>query len=153
VAERLRMPFVNTRLLVEERSGMSAEELRAQFGESRLKTVEAEILGEAVLRRSAVIRVSGRALLSNHHLTQLQETGPIICLVANLDAILQQLHLALGARYHNPHQRALALGHLKDEWVIRSLPGILELDATYLSEAETVEAVIALWQRLAVRRG
>ncbi len=153
VAERLRMPFVNTELQIEERAGMSADDLRARFGESRLKTVEAEIVREAVLRRSAVIRVSGRALLTGDHLKQFQETGFVICLSASLDAILQRLHLALGARYHNPQERALALGHLKSEWAIRSIPGIHDLDVTYMSEAEIVDSLIALWQRLAIRRG
>lgn len=153
VAERLKMPFVNTELQVEERTGMSAGELRGRFGASRLKTVEAEIVREAILRRSAVIRVSGRSLLQGDHLQQFQATGPVICLAASLDAIMQRLHLALGARYHYPHERALALGHLKEEWAIRSLPGIHEIDVTYLSEADIVEAVIARWRRLAIRRG
>jgi shikimate kinase len=153
IAERLKMPFVNIDMHIEERMGMTGDELRARFGESRLKIVEAEIMGEAVLRRSSVIRVSGRTLLQGDYYRALQENGHIICLIAKLNAVLQRLHLALGARFHNPHERALALGHLKSEWAVRSLEGIHELDITYKSAEETVETVVALWQKLAIRRG
>jgi hypothetical protein len=78
---------------------------------------------------------------------RIQQTGPIICLVATLDAVLQRLHLTLGARYHNPGERALAVGQLKREWAVRKLDGIHELDTTVLSESQIIEAVIALWRQ------
>ena len=64
IAERLRMPFVNIELQVEERSGFTVDELQTYYGETRLKTVETQILEETILRRNTVIRVSGRTLLS-----------------------------------------------------------------------------------------
>jgi predicted MPP superfamily phosphohydrolase len=91
-------------------------------------------------------------LLVGDYFQRLQNTGPVICLVARLDAILQQLHLILGARYHDPNQRAMALGELKREWAVRQLHGIHELDVTALNESEMIEAVITLWQEVAIER-
>lgn len=153
VAERLRLPLMNVEEQIEERTGLSMDELRVRFGESRLKTVEMEIMEEVILRRNAVIRISGRTLMQGSHLDDLIRTGPVICLVASLDAVLRRLHLALGARYHDPGERALALGHLQQEWAIRHKPGIHELDTTYLAEADIVDAVIELWQQLVFQRG
>lgn len=153
LAERLHMPFVNIDMDIEERSHMSVDDLRARFGEARLKTIEAEIMQEAMLRRSALIRINGRTLQNGDYLTRLQETGLVICIVASLDAVLQRLHLSLGARYHSPHERAFALGHLRSEWAVRHLPGVHELDVTNLDEAQTVESIIALWHERAVQRG
>jgi hypothetical protein len=34
------------------------------------------------------------------------------------------------------------------EWAVRALPGIYEIDTTYLSEDEIVETVIELWQQV-----
>jgi shikimate kinase len=144
VAERLRMPFVDFESLVENRAGFTGEELRTRFGEARLKTLEGELVEEVALYRGTVIHISGKTLLP--HFARLGETGPVICIVATLDAVLQRLHLALGARYHNPHERELALGTLRREWAIRKHDGITEVDTTYLSEYQMIEAVAACWR-------
>jgi shikimate kinase len=152
IAERLRLPFVNVETHIEARAGMPLDTFRNRYGESRLKTLEAEVMQDTVLRRSSVIFVSGRTLMLGDYGQRIRQTGPIICLVATLDAVLQRLHLTLGARYHNPNERALAVGQLKREWAVRKLDGIHELDTTTLSEGEIIEAVIALWQQVAIGR-
>jgi shikimate kinase len=150
VAAALQRTFVNLDMQIEERSGLSIDEIRVRFGETRLKTLEAEVVQEALLYRSAVIRVSGQTLLHSSHYERFSATGPVICLVASLDSVLQNLHLMLGARYHNPNERALVLGNLQREWAVRTCPGIYEIDTTYLSEAEIADAIIALWQQLVI---
>jgi shikimate kinase len=146
VAERLRMPFVNVDAQIETRAGLPIEDIREVYGEQRLKMLEGEAIEEAALRRSAVMQVNGRTLLNADNLPRLQETGPVICLVAALDAVLQRLHLTMGARYHSPHERAQALGYVKREWAIRKHAGVLELDTTYLTPDHIVDAVINLWR-------
>jgi shikimate kinase len=147
-AAMLHRTFVNIDMQIEERHEMSIEEIRTRFGETRLKTLETEVAQEVLLYRSAVIRVSGQTLLHSGHYERFSATGPVVCLVASLDSVLQNLHLTLGARYHNPNERALVLGELQREWAVRSCPGILEIDTTYKSETEIADAVIALWQQL-----
>jgi shikimate kinase len=146
VADRLRMPFVNVDAQIEARAGLPIDDIREVYGEQRLKMLEGEAIDEATLRRSAVMQVNGRTLLNADNLPRLQETGPVICLVAALDAVLRRLHMTMGARYHNPQERAQALGYIKGEWAIRKHEGVLELDTTYLSPDEIVEAVMALWR-------
>ena len=146
VAEQLKRPFVNVELRLEEHAGLPMAEVRTLFGEARLKTLETEVVQEVALHRGAVIHVGGQMLLRGDHIKRLHETGPVICLVATLDAVLQRLHLALGARYHDPRERALALGHLKREWAVRHQEHICELDTTGMAEGQIVEAVITLWQ-------
>lgn len=146
VAPRLKMPFVNVDAQIELRAGLPIDEIREVYGEQSLKMLESEAIDEAALRRSAIMQVNGRTLLNADNLPRLQETGPVICLVAALDAVLRRLHLTMGARYHSPHERAQALGYVKREWAIRKHEGVLELDTTYLSPDEIVEAVMVLWR-------
>lgn len=153
IAERLRMPFINVESVIAERVNLPVDEIRAYYGETRLKAIEGDIMQETLLRRGTVIRVSGRTLLHSGHLARLQETGPVMCLVISLDAMLQRLHVSMGARYHNPQERALALGQLRREWAVRTLPGLYEIDTTYMSEADIITTVIARWQELALIRG
>jgi shikimate kinase len=148
VAERLGVRLFNVEREIEERTGMTAAEIRSTYGESRLKTIEAEVVQEAVLYRGAVIRISGQTLMHSNHFERLQETGEVVCLVSGLDSVLQTLHLTLGARYHNPNERALALGELKREWAVRKLPGIHEIWTTYLTPDEIAETVVAFWEKI-----
>lgn len=152
VAEQLRMRFVNVEELIEQRTGESVTEIRLSYGEHRLKTVESEIMEEVLLYRNAVIRVNGSTLVHSDHYEQLEHTSIMICLVARLDAILQQMHLVLGSRYHDPTERGMQLGLLRREWAVRSKPNLHEIDATDYDADTLVQEVIALWEEMAVGR-
>ena len=152
VAQQLRMPFVDVEEVIEQRMGESVDVIREQYGERRLKTVECEIMEEVLLHRNAVIRVSGSTLVHSEHYERLQQTSVMICLVARLDAILQRMHLTLGARYHNPYERGTQLGHLRREWAVRDKQELYELDFTYHDEAAMVTDIIRLWQMVAIER-
>lgn len=152
VAAQLRMPFVDVAELIEARIGESVAVIREQYGEQRLKTVECEIMEEVMLRRNSVIRVSGSTLVHSDHYEQLAETSVMVCLVARLDAILQRMHLTLGARYNDPNERGAQLGQLQREWAVRKKEGLLELDFTYHDEAEMVRDIVEMWQQVAIER-
>jgi len=153
LSERLNLRLVDVERQTEDRFGDSLDNIRSMYGERRLKTVETDIMDEVVLHRSTVIRVNGSTLVSSGHLEILQRTGPVICLVASLDSILKRIHLTLGARYHNPAERAAAVGELQREWKIREYDGIHEFDATYKQEADLIDEIAVFWRDIALRRG
>ncbi|MEO0564843.1 MAG: shikimate kinase, partial [Chloroflexota bacterium] len=152
VAEKLGRRLVNVEQMLEERSGMAADDILATYGQARLTDLENAVMNDVVLFRGAVVRVSGEMLAHGDNLERLAVTGPVVCLVAALDAVLQRLHLSMGARYHNPAERDLALGNLRKAWAVRGQPSVHEVDATYLNEDETVAAVVGLWQELSLKR-
>ena len=152
LAQRLGLELIDVERALEERLGETIENIRATYGDRRLRTIEAEIMDEVVLHRRALIRVSGHALLTCGRLADLQRNGLIICLVASLDSILRRMHLTLGARYHDPGERARAIGELQREWTIREVADVVEFDATYVSEAILIERIAAFWEDLALRR-
>ena len=149
VAERLKVPFVNIEFRIEEQAELPIHEIRARFGEAHLKRLETEVVAESLLRRGAVIRVGGTILTHGDNLLRLSETGPVICLVAALGAVLRRQHLSMGARFHDPNERAQALGVVRREWAARNLPGVHVLDTTYLSDEEIIHETIAIWRKLA----
>ncbi len=153
LASTLGRRLVNVEDRLEDHIGMSVAAVRETYGQARLKDVEAKVLEEILLYRGAVIRVSGETLSHSENLARFADTGPVICLVARLDAVLRRLHLAMGNRFHNPTDREVALGELRRAWSVRGKPGVLEVDATYLSEDETITAVAHLWQQLTLQRG
>jgi shikimate kinase len=152
VGERLRMPVVNVESLIAERVGLSIEEIRSYYGETRLKSIQSEIVDETALRRNTVIRIGASTLLQGDALPRLRQTGPVICLVTTLDAMLQRLHIAMGARYYNPQERAAELSALRREWSVRGLDDVYEINTTYLDVEAIVERVVTLWQDIAIER-
>lgn len=153
VAEQLRMRFLDVQQLVEDSMGDDVTDIRSSYGERRLKAIEAEVMEDVLLYRSTIIRINGSTLARNDHYDRLRQTGVVICLVARLDAILQRMHLALGARYHDPGERAIAIGELQREWAIRGRPGLREMDVTYADEPEIISQLVALWRQLGIERG
>jgi len=153
IAAQLKMPLVDVNQRIETRMGDDPEAIRSLYGDRRLRTVEAEIMDEVLLHRSAVIRIEGSTLLHSNHYKRLRGTGQVICLIAQLGALLRQMHLAMGARYHNPQERAAGLGELQREWRIRQLPGVHLLDTTYQSDQAVLDAVLALWAQVSLQRG
>lgn len=151
IANRLQLPFVNFERRLEQRADMPVSDLRDLFGAARVKTLEAEVIGEMVLHRGALLYISGQTLLQGNHLQRLSESSTVLCLVATLDSVLQRLHLMMGARYHSPAERAIALGHLKREWQLRGRPGVHEFDVTGMSDEELIEAVATFWREEALR--
>lgn len=148
LAERLRLRLVNLDAQVEARAEMEPAELAARFGEARLKIIETAVVGDALLYRGALIQINGETLVRAETSARLLETGVAVCLFVSLGATLRRLHLAMGGRYHNPSERALALGRVKREWEVRKRPGIIEIDVTDMDTAAMVEAVAGYWRQL-----
>lgn len=145
-AERLRMPFVDFDLRLEDRAEMTAAEVRALYGETRLKALEGQVIDDFALYRGHVLHITGGTLAQADYYDRLAPTGFVLVLVAALDAVLARLHLALGARYHDPRERDRAIGVLRREWAIRKRPGIVELDTSALSEPHMIDAITAAWR-------
>ncbi len=153
LATRLGLEFIDVERQIEERTGDTIAQLRARFGDRRLKAIETEVMDGIMLHRRALFRVSGSTVLNSGHLPELQRNGLVICLVASLDSILRRIHLTLGGRYHNPIERSRAIGELQQEWRIREMPDVVEFDTTYITEAILIERIVTYWRDLAIRRG
>lgn len=152
IARKLNMPYANVEMTIADRLDLPVDEIRTYFGETRLKSIEAEIVQEMSLRRQSVIGVSGRSLLHGDNLARLAATGPVICLMISLNAMLHRLHVSMGARYHDPGERALELGEVKREWAVRNMPGIREIDVTHMDGPQIVDVVTGLWREQAIER-
>lgn len=147
-AALLRLRFVDFDARFEALAGLPPDEVRTLYGETRLKTIEGELVAEMALYRGSVLLIGGGTLLRGDTLALLRQTGPVIALVATIDAVLHRQYLQLGARFHNPRERELAVGHLRREWAIRGHDGVLEFDTSALTNAEAAQAVADRWREL-----
>lgn len=148
VSERLRVEVFDLENEILAREGQSAEEIRQLFGEARLKALEAEVIGQMALRRQSVLIIPGPAMLEDVNRQRLAEAGVILCLTCPLNEQLRRLHVARGAWFHNPYNRATILSRLKREQAVLGL-GLTTLDTSRLSAEAAADAAIEFWRERA----
>jgi len=64
VAERLKVPFVDTDVLIEEESGMSVADMFVELGEPEFRVREEEAVRKALEEQSGIVALGGGAILS-----------------------------------------------------------------------------------------
>jgi shikimate kinase len=64
VAERLKVPFVDTDALIEEQSGMSVSDMFVELGEPEFRVREEEAVRRALSEQTGVVALGGGAILS-----------------------------------------------------------------------------------------
>jgi shikimate kinase len=64
VAERLKVPFVDTDVLIEEESGMSVADMFVELGEPEFRLREEEAVRKALAEHTGIVALGGGAILS-----------------------------------------------------------------------------------------
>ena len=146
IAHQLGVVFVDLDTEIHLREGMSGEEIRQLFGESRVRTLENQLCGELSLRRSSVLSISGVTLLDEDNRRRLANSGPVLVLTCALNEILRRLHVVQGARFHDPKVRSAALTQIRREQQIHRLPALPSLDTTTLTVEQVAEQALAFWK-------
>jgi 3-dehydroquinate synthase len=91
LADRLALPFVDLDQRVEEKAGMSIPEIFAKVDESGFRQLERAELKELLNLEWGVIALGGGALLDTENRACVEAAGPILCLSASLEALLERL--------------------------------------------------------------
>lgn len=145
VANRLGAKFFDLENEILAREGQSVDAIRELFGEARVRALETSTIRDLTLNRSAVLVISGTAMLDETNRARLAESGVILCLICALNEILRRQHVARGAWFHSPANRGVILSRLKREWRVIALD-LPQLDTSQLSPDETIDAVIDYWK-------
>jgi 3-dehydroquinate synthase len=91
LAERLALPFVDLDQCVEKRTEMSIPEIFAREGESGFRQLEQAELKEVLNLEWGVIALGGGALLDHENRACVEAAGPILCLSATPEVLLERL--------------------------------------------------------------
>ena len=104
IAERLEVDLMDVDEEIVRREGMSITRIRQEFGDARLKILEADVCREAAFMRQAVVVVSGAALLDQRNADLLGGTGRVVCLTCEMGEALRRLHMAYEESFRDPKQ-------------------------------------------------
>jgi len=91
LARRLGRGFVDTDGLIEATAGRSVAEIFRDEGEEYFRRLEREAVAKAVTMPDAVVAVGGGALGDPQNRRQLLAAGPVVCLRATPEAILERV--------------------------------------------------------------
>ncbi|MFP4322785.1 MAG: shikimate kinase [Anaerolineales bacterium] len=136
--------FIDLEVEIQERQGYTADQIRETFGQARLLSLESDLVEEMTLHRSSIIAVRGTTLLEPLNLEKLRETGPALCLTADLGELLRRLHVSQGGRFHNPDVRAQIVGLLKRESAVTALD-IPQIDTTGVDIEDITAQAQTFW--------
>lgn len=98
LAQQLKFIFVDTDDLIEKLDGRSVAAIFQEEGELYFRQLEAQITSELSASRRQVIATGGRLMLDEENAAALGATGPVFCLTAAAEAIIDRLANEPGRR-------------------------------------------------------
>ena len=87
IAQRLNRLFLDTDVLIEEKSGMTIPEIFSRHGEETFRRIEREVIADCGKLTSKVIATGGGAMLYEENYKALAQNGRIYCLNRELSKL------------------------------------------------------------------
>jgi shikimate kinase/3-dehydroquinate synthase len=106
LAESLDQPFLDLDSIIEQKTGKTISRIITERGEATFRDIEAETLKGILVGQTEIIALGGGALLRAENRELVESAGDVICLTANLEALLHRL-------YAEENQRPLLDGDLR----------------------------------------
>ena len=98
---------------IENRAGMSVEEIFSQYGEEHFRQLETELLEELQSREHIVISCGGGIVLREENIDKLKKQGKVVLLTASAEVILE--------RVKENGERPLLKGNKNIEWICKMM--------------------------------
>ncbi len=90
LSRRWGLETVDTDAMIKEQVGASIAEIFATRGEQHFRDLETDILTQLAEQRGLIISTGGGMLLREHNVELLRQMGPIICLHASAETIMER---------------------------------------------------------------
>ena len=115
LAEKLGRPYLDTDLLITEKTGKTPAELISQLGEAGFRDIETEVIRDIALTTGSIIATGGGAILRDENIDALKMNGkvffldrPLQQLLPTADRPLSSTREAIEARYRERYDRYIA---------------------------------------------
>jgi shikimate kinase len=152
LASRLGLPFVDLDARIEEREDLAVAEIFARFGEAYFRQREKEELA-AALAEGGVVATGGGAILDAENLRAMRAAGPVICLTASLEVILQRTARGPERPLLAQADRRTRISELLQQRASAYAQADTWIDTSEKTPDEVVEEILAFLGVQAVSRG
>ena len=143
LAESLELPCFDLDAEIEGRGGRTIAEIFAAEGEPAFRSLERAALQEVLARPAGVVALGGGTLLDPECRARVEAAGPVVCLLASPEVLLERVQPAAGVRP--------LIGGVEGEGAARRLFDLLERrEAHYASFLARVDTSSQLPQAAAL---
>jgi len=142
LAEALGYRFLDTDALIEQQTGKSIPQIFREESEARFRRIEGELVRELVGTEGWVIATGGGMIIDEDNYRRLRQLGPIICLQASPEVILERAGRKKNRpllAVPNPLEKIRALLAIRKEAYARA---DLCLDTSQKTPEEVVSAIL-----------
>ena len=144
LARRLKRPFVDLDRAIEKCEGSKVREIFENKGEPYFRQLENQALAHVLREDGQVIATGGGVVLQDDNLRLLQERSLIVCLIANVNAIIRRA----GGGNQRPLLRATdkvqRINELLKQRKEYYASAHIEIDTSDLTLDEVVAKILAL---------
>jgi shikimate kinase len=153
LAPRLGKPLVDTDQQIEQLEGRSIASIFATEGEGYFRAVERRVLAEAV-QMDAVVATGGGTIADPENLKCMRAAGPVICLTADLDVILERTAAGSGRPLLGDTERRARVGELLRQRAAAYAQADVTIDTSHRAIDAILDDILAfLHNRQAHQRG
>lgn len=141
LAERLRKPFIDTDARIEEAEGCSIAVLFATKGEPYFRSRERQTVADAV-REDAIVATGGGAIVDADNFACMRAAGPIVCLAADPEVIVQRTGGSARPLLETADRRARVSQLLAERAAVYARAD-LTIDTSHRTVAAVVEEILS----------
>ncbi len=144
LAKKKKWHFVDLDELIESREKMVISDIFAKEGEPYFRRIEKRVLKEVAAEKKFVVACGGGIVIDQENIKTMKETGMIICLTANAEAILKRTSASTHRPLLNvadPKKQIELLLKLRSPFYTRADKTI---DTSKISVEEVVERILKL---------
>ena len=151
LAQRLGKGFVDTDQRIEQLEGRSVADIFATAGEAYFRELERRVVAEAV-KMDAVIATGGGAIVDAANFDRMHAAGPIICLTADVEVILQRTAHDKSRPLLAAHERRARIEELLRTRATAYARADVTIDTSTRSVDNILDEIVAFLQREPSRR-
>lgn len=151
LAQRLGKGFVDTDQQIEQLEGRSVVDIFAAAGEGYFRELERRVVAEAV-KMDAVVATGGGAIVDAANFEHMRAAGPIICLTASVEVILQRTARHQNRPLLDAKERRQRVEELLRERSAAYARADVAIDTSTRSVDNILDDIVAFLQRESNRR-
>lgn len=146
LARRLGKEFVDTDERIEQQEGRSIASIFATNGEKYFRAVERRVVAQA-LHQDAVVATGGGAIVDLATLQRMRAAGPIICLTAEVEVLLERTAANTDRPLLNAADRRERISQLLSERAAAYAQADTTIDTSRRSVDSIVDDIVVFLER------
>jgi shikimate kinase len=125
LSQQLEMDWIDTDIFIENKMGMSIDQIFEKYGEEDFRNIECSVIEEISETKNKIISCGGGSVLNKENISNLKKNGKIIWLQAEVEDIYKRLK--------EDQSRPILKGKMKKEYISELLQ---ERESYYLEASD-----------------